>query len=129
MYVLHLDVRGVEPRVDPAQRVKAPAAPVHDDEACGTIDRVRPRHKADRDRGAGAPRSQAEHLSPGAPKVTRAEQRIERPAGGYRVLRVADDPAMLLGDARDFLSEQGIGVKLIKEVAGSAEQVDLMCRD
>jgi hypothetical protein len=120
--------RGVQPAVGvhPAQVLQPPRIGVGADDPGRT---VVPPGQVPGDGGAGAARAQAHHLATGRGEVPAVEELLHRQARGQRVLGVADEPTVTLGDRGDLAAEPGEGVQLVEQVRRRLEQPHLVRRD
>jgi hypothetical protein len=116
--VSRASTRGSAKRFEPLRRA------VRDDDAAG---RRRGREQVLCDRAAGASGAEYQRVAAGG-EVARRRERLERAAGGDRVLRPAQQAAAAARYARHLAEPSGVLVELVEQVAGGPPQTGLVRR-
>jgi len=127
--VLELGVVAVQLVVDRPQRVEASGGPVDGDDPPGTVRGVRPGQQVEGDGDAGPAGAQAQDVPAGRAPVAGRHDLLERRATRDRVLGVAAEAAVALGEARHLAADLGVSVDLVEHVAAGLVEVDLVRRD
>ncbi len=107
---------------DCAQRLEPLAVGIGDHQARGRPFAAREAHG---DRRPGAAGAEAQGLPAVGPRV-RGQELAQRPAGGDRILGVADESSAPFRDAGDLAAQPGVRVELVEQRSGVPVDVDLV---
>ncbi len=81
------------------------------------------------DGDGGAAGTHGEEIGAGSLEVSVAQKAIDGEPGGNRVLGVADECAVALGNAARLVHQPRMRIDHVEEIAAGMEQVDLMGGD